>query len=125
MVKKIAYVRLMDLMDLTRCQSKPGAILVATTCYSLLLQRIVSAQQGTKFIININFEESGIVKTIIILLAISLILILVGILYGDNERPVQRERVALEETYTAQFPETMPDLRLRLMGEKLCEVSKP
>ena len=125
MVKKIAYVRLTDLMDLTRCQLKPGAILVATTCYSLVLQRIVSAQQGTKFIININFEEFGIVKTIIILLAISLILILVGILYGNNDQPVQGEMVALEEAYTAQFPERIPDLKLKLMESKLCEVSKP
>ena len=110
-------------MDLTRCQSKPRAIFVATTCYSLVLQRIVSAQQGTKFIININFEEFGIVKTIIILLAISLILILVGILYGNNDQPVQGEMVALEEAYTAQFPETIPDFTLRLK-KKLCEISK-
>ena len=54
-------------------------------------------------------------KTIIILLAISLILILVGILYGDNERPVQRERVALEEAYTAYVPEQMPDVIMEPM----------
>ena len=125
MVAKIACVRLTDLMDLTRCQSKPRAILLATTCYSLVLQRIVSAQQGTKFIININFEEFGIVKTIIILLAISLILILVGILYGNNERPVQGERVTLDEAYGAQFPETMPELTLRLIKDKLFEVLQP
>ena len=125
MVKKIAYVRLTDLMDLTRCQLKPGAILVATTCYSLVLQRIVSAQQGTKFIININFEEFGIVKTIIILLAISLILILVGILYGDNERPVQGEMVRLEKVYTDQIPEKISDLTSRLMENKFFEVLQP
>jgi hypothetical protein len=98
MVKKIAYVKLTVLMDLTRCQLKPRVILVATTSYSLVLQRIVSVQQGTKFIININFEEFGIVKKIIILLAISLILILVGILYGDNETPAQKETVLLKES---------------------------
>ena len=53
-------------------------------------------------------------KKVIILLAISLILILVGILYGNKGQPVQKEMVALEEAYTAQFPETMPDLKLRL-----------
>ena len=125
MVKKIAYVRSAFPMDLTRCRSNPRVIRVVTTCYSLVLQRIVSAQQGTKFIININFEEFGIVKTIIILLAISLILILVGILYGNNDQPVQGEMVALEEAYTAQFSETIPDPKSRLMENKLFEVSKP
>jgi hypothetical protein len=98
MVKKIAYVKLTVLMDLTRCQSKPGALLLATTCYSLVLQRIVSVQQGTKSTININCDEAVIVKKIIILLAISLILILVGILYGDNETPAQKETVLLKES---------------------------
>jgi len=93
-------------MDLTRCQSKPRAILVATTCYSLVLQRIVSVQQGTKSTININCDEVVIVKKIIILLAISLILVLIGILYGNNDQPIQRERVTLDEAYSAQFPET-------------------
>jgi len=65
------------------------------------------------------------VKTIIILLAISLILILVGILYGNNDQPVQGEMVALEEAYTAQFSETMPDPKLRRMESKLFEVSQP
>jgi len=48
-------------------------------------------------------------KKIIILLALSLILILVGILYGNNGQLVQRRTVSLEEVYTAQFPEHMPD----------------
>jgi len=78
-----------------------------------------------KSTININFEEDGIVKKIIILLAISLILILVGILYGDNERPVQGEMVTLEEVYTAQFSETKPDLTLRQKEKKLFGISQP
>ena len=110
MEARIACVRLTTLMDLTRCQLIPGAPLLVTTCYGLALQPIVSVQQGTNFIVNINFEETIIVKKIIILLILSLILILVGILYSDNERPVQGKMVTLEEVYTVHLPETMPDL---------------
>jgi len=65
------------------------------------------------------------VKKIIILLILSLILILVGILYGDNERPVQGGMVTLEGVYTAKFSETKPDLTLRLKEKKLFEISQP
>ena len=58
-------------------------------------------------------------KKIIILLILSLILILVGILYGDNEPPVQREMVTVKEVYTAQSSETKPNLTLRLKEKKL------
>ncbi|MHC5076755.1 MAG: hypothetical protein ACYTFM_10035 [Planctomycetota bacterium] len=55
-------------------------------------------------------------KKIIFLLILSLILILVGILYGDNERPAQKETVLLEEPYNGQFPEQKLDVVLEPMA---------
>ena len=49
-------------------------------------------------------------KKIIIILTISLMLILVGILYGNNGQPVQGKTDSLEDAYTAQFPEQMPEM---------------
>jgi hypothetical protein len=112
MVAKIAYVRLTLPMDLTRCQLKPRAVLAAITCYVLVLEPIVSVQQGMKSIIVIKSKGVRAMKKILIILTISLILILVGILYGNGNQPVQEEMVTVEEAYTAYFPEQMPDLIL-------------
>ena len=64
-------------------------------------------------------------KKIIIILMLSLILILVGILYGDNERLVQEEIMKLEEIYTTHSSETKPNLTLRQKEKKLFEILHP
>jgi hypothetical protein len=88
------------------------AILLATTCYRLVLQLIVSVQQGMKSIIVIKSKEVRTMKKIIIILSVSLTLILVGILYGNNSKPVQDEMMILEEAYASQCPEQIPDVIL-------------
>ena len=49
-------------------------------------------------------------KKIIIILGISLMIILVGILYGNNDQSTKEEIVTLEDVYTAQFPDQMPEI---------------
>jgi len=53
-----------------------------------------------------------IVKKTIILLIISLILILIGILYGENEQPIQKETVLLKQSFNPQLPENKLDVVL-------------
>ena len=54
-------------------------------------------------------------KKIIFLLIISLMLILIGILYGENEPPAQKETGLLKKSYHGQFPEQKPDVVLEPM----------
>jgi len=54
-------------------------------------------------------------KKIIIILSISVTLLLAGVLYGNRIQSNQRETVSLEEAYTAQFPDQMPDVILHPM----------
>lgn len=49
-------------------------------------------------------------KKITIIFIISITLILIGILYGSRVHPIQEETAMLQEAYTAQFPETMPEV---------------
>ena len=55
-------------------------------------------------------------KKIIILLMLSLILILIGILYGEGEQPAQKETVLLEEPYNGQFPKQKLEVVLEPMA---------
>ena len=50
-------------------------------------------------------------RTIIILSTV-LALSVAGVLYGNHLQTDGRDDVSLEEAYTAQFPETMPDVIL-------------
>lgn len=59
-------------------------------------------------------------KKIIFLLIISLLLILIGILYGEDEQPVQKETVLLKESNHSQFPEQKPEVVLGPMAGFPC-----
>lgn len=95
-------------MDLTQCPLSPMAIILATTDYSLILQRIVSVPQGMKSIIVIVSKEVRTMKKTIIMLSIVLTLCVAGVLYGKHHQTDEREAISLEEAYNAQYPEQMP-----------------
>jgi len=48
-------------------------------------------------------------RTIVILITV-LTLSVAGVLYGHHGQTANQGTVSLEEAYTAQFPETMPDV---------------
>lgn len=107
-------------MGIILFQLKPLGIIHATTCYILDLQLTVFVQQEMNFLININFEEPRIMKKIIILLILSLLFILIGILYGENGPPAQKETGLLKESYHGQFPEQKPEVVLGPMAGFPC-----
>ena len=49
-------------------------------------------------------------KKILIILSVLVALSLAGVLYATQDRSDVREAVFAEETYTAQFPDQMPDV---------------
>ena len=49
-------------------------------------------------------------KKIIIILSISITLILAGVLYGTQDLSDEGETMTLEQVYTKQLPEQMPDV---------------
>ena len=51
-------------------------------------------------------------KKIIIILSVLLALSLAGVLYATQDRSDERVKVSVEEAYTAQFPDQMPDVVL-------------
>ena len=49
-------------------------------------------------------------KRTIIILSIVFSLSVAGVLYGNHNKADERETVLLEEAYTAQFPDQMPEV---------------
>ena len=54
-------------------------------------------------------------RTIIILITV-VTLCAAGVLYGNHGQPDQGRAVSLEEAYTAQFPEQLPDVVIEPMN---------
>ena len=49
-------------------------------------------------------------KKIVIILSIVCTVLVAGVLYGNRGEPPDERTIPLEEAYTAQFPESMPDV---------------
>ncbi len=63
-----------------------------------------------------NFKrEDRTMKRTIIILSIVLTLSIAGILYGNYGQSDERETVSLEEAYSAQFPEQLPEIVMHPM----------
>ena len=107
MVKKIAYVRLIVLMDLARCPLSPMAIILATTCCSLILQRIVSVPQGMKSIIVIKSKEVRTMKKILLILILLFTLLLAISLYNTLAQLNRVETGTVEEVSGGDYPQIL------------------